>query len=182
MKFSKKTELLLLFAVLFFFINFLYYTYVYSYLQKKKQEVSNQIIGVNNSINTELLKYNSSMNIFNKIKSIKSEIRETEDKLILLKTKVKTDIQISDIIKSLIKESGINLHDLSLKDKKTEGNNFVYTFDVAVSGKLENLVRLVDKIDNKNELLKINSYNIKKEENNYKMKIIISSIYQGLNK
>jgi Cft2 family RNA processing exonuclease len=180
MKFSKRTELLLLFVVLVFFINFLFYRYVYSNFVIKTNRLKSQISSVNSDISSQINLYYNNMKIFDKISSVKQQIKKTEENLILLKTKVKTDIQISEIIKSLIKESGIKVHKLTLVDKKQEKNNKIYTFDVYVSGNLDNLVKLLDKIDNKNELLKINSYNIKVNENTYDMNIKISSIYQEI--
>jgi hypothetical protein len=180
MKFSKKTEIIILFFVLAFFINFLFYKYVYNYYVKKQNIIINNIANINSKINSEITNYNENIKIFDKISSIKQEIIKTEENLTLLKSKVKTDIQISEIIKSLIRKSGIKIHKLSLVDKKEEANKKIYFFDVSVSGNLENLVKLLDKIDNKNELLRINSYNISRGEKTFNMDIKISSIYQEI--
>lgn len=182
MKFSKKSELLLLFVVVVIFINFVFYKYGHTLLSEKKIKIANKVNILNSDIANEINIYNSNLGIFNKIITIKRETTVVEESLILLKTKVKTDVQVSEVIKSLILKSGIQVHNLVLGNISNEKGKMVYSFDLSVEGSLSSLVKLLENIDNKNELLKVNTYSMGKKENIYTMGMKISTVYQDVGK
>lgn len=179
MKLSKKGEIILLVAVLAVFLNFAFFSYGYNKLAVQKKKVVSSIHQLNSNISTEISLYNANLTIFNKIIALKKEITGVEESLILLKTKVRSGIQVSEVIKSLIRKSGINVHNLSLGKIKEEKGKIIYSFDVNVEGHLNNIVRLLENSDSKNELMKVDSYKLEKKDGVHVMEMKISTVYQG---
>jgi hypothetical protein len=173
----KTREVLILFVALTIFINLIFFKYIQNSLNKKIIAAQSELSTIENNISEELLNYSQNMKIFKDLTYVKSQIIKYENKLKILQSKITSDVQISQVIKALIQKNGTVINKIKLKKSLKDGFKRIFYFEVEVEGNVQNLIKLINKIEENNDFLKIDKYVWDKKDNSIKLNMDISTVF-----
>jgi len=175
----KTRDIIILTVLLIFLVNFVFSRYIYAPIGKKIKTTKNQIIELDNQIASNISTFGNLIKIPEDLKRLRKSIMDQKVKNILLHEKVKTADEVSDILKTFLLESGIDIERISLVSSNfTDG---VYTYDFQLNFKTNsiNLVRFIDKVENTVSFMDISSYSIKNGTKYMDVSMSIKSKYLG---
>ncbi|MGB9730614.1 MAG: hypothetical protein ACP5JI_00495 [Calditerrivibrio sp.] len=156
----KLREVLILFIVLLIFINLIFFRYMYIPAQNNIKKLKEDLVTINNRLQTEQELFLNNLKIFEKIMGYNKIIENKEIAIWYLERNIDLDDKISDVIKQLFIDSGIKFSTLSLVDTAKDGNKKNYIFNIKFVSDLQKLLYLIDTIENHKKPMQISSINI----------------------
>ncbi len=160
-----------------FIVNYLFYSFLIKKFLTKEKILKEKIKKIENEIDMEKQLFEKNILIFKKIRDVKFKIIKKEQEIEVLKNKLKTEKDISHILKLLTSEVGVTLNNVELFDVKKGKNQVSLFFKFSGTGKLINLIKLIDAIEEKNDLLIIENYSLKKGKTSWTINMTIKTIF-----
>ncbi|UOD35605.1 hypothetical protein DSN97_04605 [Deferribacteraceae bacterium V6Fe1] len=175
----KTRDIVILAVLLIFLVDYVFARYIYEPISQKIKTTKNQIIDVDNQIASNIGTFNNLIKIPEDLKRLRKSILEQKIKNILLHEKVKTADEVSDILKTFLLESGIDIDKVSLTSSNITDGVYTYEFQLNFKTNSLNLVRFIDKVENTVSFMDISSYSIKNGTKYMDVSMSIKSKYLG---
>lgn len=175
----KTRDIVILAVLLIFLVDYVFARYIYEPISQKIKTTKNQIIDVDNQIASNISTFNNLIKIPEDLKRLRKSILEQKVKNILLHEKVKTADEVSDILKTFLLESGIDIDKVSLTSSNITDGVYTYEFQLNFKTNSLNLVRFIDKVENTVSFMDISSYSIKNGTKYMDVSMSIKSKYLG---
>ncbi|MBC7196730.1 MAG: hypothetical protein H5U39_05705 [Deferribacterales bacterium] len=175
----KTRDIIILTVLLIFLVDYVFVRYVYGPIKQDISATKNQIIDLDNQIATNISTFNNLIKNPDDLKRLRKSLMEQKIKNILLHEKVKTADEISDILKTFLLESGIEIDKVSLTSSNITDGIYTYEFQLNFRTSSLNLVRFIDKVENTVSFMDISSYSIKNGTKYMDVSMSVKSKYLG---
>ncbi len=166
-------EFIILVFLIILACNVLSFKYVFPPIKHKREVLLSQCRKYESEIKSKANSIKRKKSVFVKIVRINEEINLVEDKLMLLRNKKVSVLDVGKMIKTLFLQSGINVVSFKFSGLKRKKNRLIYNFDLVIDDSLNNIVYFLDRVENFSKNMQIPSYGLtlKKDQYEAKMKI-----------
>ncbi|GEM_PF-5736526 len=173
-----KELLLLLFFIIFISVNYTFYSKIFTAINKEKVKLVKELTELHSGVNKEISTFEGNLDIFNKIKSAREILIEKEYEINYLKSKIRDKKDVLSVLKTLMLESKIGINKIELTSDTVTDRVGLLTFSCSGKVRLEEFIEFLDMVDGKNDILIVESYNIKpnRESEFWNLEIIIKSL------
>ncbi len=169
-------EFIILVFLIMLACDVLFFKYVFPPIKHKREALLNQCQKYESEIKSKAGSIKRKKPVFVKIVRINEQIRLAEDKLMLLKNKKVSVLDVGKMIKTLFLQSGINVVSFNFSGLKRKKSRLIYNFDLVIDDSLNNIVYFLDRVENFSKNMQIPSYDLTLKKGQYEAKIKIEYV------
>ena len=169
-------EFVILVFLIIFVCDVLYFKYIFPPIKHKREALLNQCQNCDSKINSKVSSINKKKSVFTKIVKINEKVRLAEDKLLLLKNRKVSVLDVGKMIKSLFLQSGINVISFKFSGLEKKKNRLIYKFDLIADDSLNNIAYFLDRVENFSNNMQIPSYSLSLKKGTCEAKIRIEYV------
>jgi len=176
----KISHIIIVFILIVAGINFTFYNHIYKNFDYQISREKAELVKMNRKIKMLIHEFNKHKNILTKIQLIKDKIMETKYEIGYLKTKNKSRRDIITSVREILLKSNVNLTKMELISEQYEKKRGKVLLKFEGDATLKNFISLLDIIENRQDFLTIESYNIKNIKKNidvFKIEMIFKFVY-----